>query len=121
MNMKLNISENEKDQISSQHEEIDPKIFNFLIRRITVIERILGFDDNPIKVIEYRFDGFPEHGFHSFVNKKIMERKIIELLWEADMIGFDIYDQPTNKLSLEAQKIKKTIRKFLNFILENKK
>jgi hypothetical protein len=42
--MKLILNENEKNQISSQHEEIDSSLFNFLLRRIKKEKKDLGTD-----------------------------------------------------------------------------
>jgi hypothetical protein len=122
--MRIIINEDEKNDISSQHEEIDSNIFNFLIRRITVIDRNLSSelnDEKPLKVIEYRFDGFPGFGFNSFNNRKQMQNKILELLVDNDMIDDNFFSRPQNFYDPESQKILKTIRKFLNFILIDQK
>jgi hypothetical protein len=42
--MKIIINENEKDQISSQHDEIDRSLFNFLLRRLRKNKINLGGD-----------------------------------------------------------------------------
>ena len=83
--MKIIINENEKNQISTQHEEIDRLLFNFLLRRINIEEKDLGKDwygDKPLKVTEYKFEGFPGFGFNSFNNRKQMEYAIVEMLVE---------------------------------------
>ena len=122
--MRIIINENEKGQISSQHEEIDRSLFNFLLRRIKVEERDLGTDwlgDKPLRDTEYRFEGFPGFGFNSFNNRKQMELKIVEMLIEeTDMIG-DWFFGPNNVNNPERQKIMKTVRNFLNFILSEQK
>jgi len=111
------ILENEKKDISSQHEEIDRSLMNFLIRRIKIKETELGGDwEKPFKVIEYTFEGLPGYGFSNYHTKKDMEKKIIEMLYENDKIGEEVYDFK-NELDVNRQKIVKTIRKFLNFIL----
>jgi hypothetical protein len=120
--MKIKLNENEKDQISSQYEEIDSRLFNFLLRRIKIREKKLGGDFGniePLTAIEYTFEGYPGWGFNNFKSKKDIENSIVDMLWENDIIDFDPY-------SLEEQdpkrvKIIKTIRKFLNFILFGKK
>ena len=122
--MKIKITENEKDQISSQYEEIDLSLFNFLLRRIQVIEKDLGtdwFGNKPLRVTEYRFDGFPGYGFNSFSSKKDMEFKIVEMLIEETEFVGDWYYGPQNVNNPERQKFIKTIRKFLNFILTDQK
>jgi hypothetical protein len=122
--MKIVLNENEKNQISSQHEEIDRSLFNFLMRRVKIEKRDLGSDwlnEKPLEVTEYTFEGFPGFGFNTFNNKKQMERKIIEMLVEeTDMVG-DWFFGPENVNNPERQKFMKTVRNFLNFILSNQK
>lgn len=122
--MKIIINENEKDQISSQHEEIDRSLFNFLLRRLRKNKRNLGgdFEDfEPLSVTEYTFEGFIGFGFNSFNNKKEMESKTIEMLIEeTDLVG-EWFFGPNNVNNPERQKFIKTIRKFLNFILSDQK
>jgi hypothetical protein len=104
---------NENDDISSQHEEIDSKLFYFLIRRLHVNERELGGnwgDFTPLKVKEYSFNGYD--------SKKTMERKIIEMLYENDIIEY-LYDM--DERDPKRVKIIKTIRKFIKFMLSDQK
>jgi len=73
---RLVLSENE--EISSQHEDIDSKLFYFLMRRLKVSERELGSnfgDYKPLKVTEYKFEGFPGYGFTDYVPKKGWKQK----------------------------------------------
>ena len=117
MKNRLLIEDDEKKDILSQHDDIDQKILNFLIRRIKVEEKDLGtdwFDKKQLKVTEYSFDGLPGYGFNSYVSKKRMETKILDMLYEQDMIGY-LYGMDEN--DPERKKIIKTIRKFLNFVL----
>jgi len=120
--MRIRLNEEEKNQISSQHEEIDSRTFNFLIRRIQKNKRNLGnneFDDDIFEVTEYTFEGFPGHGFNSFNNKKQIERKIIEMLVEeTDLVG-DWFFGPENVNNPKRQKFMRTIRKFLNVLLSD--
>jgi hypothetical protein len=122
--MKIIINENEKGQISSQHEEIDSRLFNFLIRRVKKETRNLGGDFGdfePLSVTEYTFEGLPGFGWSSYSSKKEIERKIIEMLVEeTDMVG-DWFFGPENVNNPERQKFMKTVRNFLNFILSNQK
>ena len=121
MKNRLLLEDSEIKDILSQHEEIDPNIFNFLIRRIKVEELDLGtdwFDQKPLKVTEYRFEGLPGYGFNSYDSKKIIEGKIIEMLYENDITDY-IYEMDVH--DPERKKIIKTIRKFLNFVLVDKK
>jgi hypothetical protein len=117
--MRIIINENEKNQISSQHEEIDSRIFNFLMRRIKKEKRKLGsdWDDfKPIEVTEYTFEGLPGFGFNSFYSsKKNIENNIFRMLVEGDVIDFWPYD--LDERDPKRVKIVKTVRKFINFIL----
>lgn len=122
--MRIKLTENEKDQISSKHEEIDSNLFNFLVRRIKVEEKDLGTDwlgNRPLRVTEYKFEGFPGYGFNSFSSKKDMEYKICEMLIEETEFVGDWYYGSQNVNSPERQKFIKTIRKFLNFVLSEQK
>lgn len=117
--MKLILSENEKDQISSQHEEIDFDLFSLLMRRYIVEERTLNDwigDQKPMKITEYRFEGFPGYGFNSFASKKDMQNKILTMLYENDIIE-DIFELKPN--DPKRIKIVKTIRNFVTYILGN--
>jgi hypothetical protein len=111
----------ENDDILSQHEDIDSKLFYFLMRRINKDERELGGewkDLKPLKITEYSFDGLPGYGFSGYMSKKVMENSIITMLYENDIIDY-VYDM--NEQNPERVKIIKTIRKFLNFILSDQK
>ena len=115
------LSEEEKNDIKSQHDDIDRKLMTFLLRRHKIEERELGDDwedIEPIKVTEYTFEGYPGYGFNSFASKKEMEKKIIDMLYENDILDnwtYDLDQQDTKRV-----KTIKTIRKFLDFILPKK-
>lgn len=68
----------------------------------------------PLKVIEYSFEGYPGFGFNSYRTKKQMEKNILELLDETNFYT-DQYE--VGSLNVERQKVIKTVRAFLNFIL----
>jgi hypothetical protein len=116
--MKIILNENEKNQISSQHEEIDSSLFNFLMRRIKKEKRKLGneFYDNPLEVTNYTFEGLPGYGFTNLVSsKKDIQNRIFDMLYENDIIDYWPYD--LNERDPQRVKLTKTIRKFINFIL----
>jgi hypothetical protein len=116
----IKISEQEENQISSQHDNIDRKLFNFLFRRIEVKEKEIGsrFEElEPIKVIEYTFKDLPGYGFNNFYSKKDMVNSILKMLLENDLVEDDIFDIK-NEIDKNRQKIIQTIRKFLNFIIK---
>jgi hypothetical protein len=119
--MKYNLRENTNDSNFSQHEEFESYILNFLMRRINVEKRKLGGDFGdfePLTTIEYNFSGFPGHGFNSFQNRSYWERRVIELLEEAEIIPQD-WAGDLKVENPERQKIIRTIRKFIKNILIN--
>jgi hypothetical protein len=115
------LSEEETNDIKSQHDDIDRKLMNFLLRRSKVEERKIdgGWSDvEPLIVTEYTFEGLPGYGFNSFASKKEIEKKIIEMLYENDVLdnwSYDLDQQDPKRV-----KTIKTIRKFLDFILVKK-
>lgn len=116
---KILISEEEKNEISSSYDDIDRKLMNLLLRRVSVNEKQIGDDNDeqPIKYTEIRFDNFPGYGFTTFMSKKDMERSIFTMLYENDVVE-DIDEM--DERNPERVKIVKTIRQFLNFILPKK-
>jgi len=114
---KFLITEDEKNNISSQHSEIDGKLMNFLLRRVEKKERNVGDEEHPINVIEIYFRELPGYGFNNFRNRKEMERNVIEMLYENDTIDNIFELEETNPKRV---KIIKTIRAFLNFIMPKK-
>jgi hypothetical protein len=119
MSTKILITEEEKNEISNSYDDIDRKLMTFLLRRAEKKERQIGDDEYPLKVIEVSFIDLPGYGFNSFSNRKDMERNIINMLYENDIVGDEVYDFK-NELDTNRQKIVKTIRAFLNFILPKK-
>jgi hypothetical protein len=101
-----------------QLDEIDKKLYNFLLRRIRINERNIGGytdDDNPIKVKEYSFEDLPGYGFTDYYSKKEMEKTIIDMFWENDVIDF--YPYELDERDPKRVRIIKTIRHFLNHTL----
>ena len=115
------LSEEETNDIKSQHDDIDRKLMNFLLRRHKIEEKKVGEDLDdvpPLIVTEYSFEGIPGYGFNSWASKKDMERKIISMLYENDIVEnhpYDLDEQDPIRV-----KTIKTIRKFLDFILVKK-
>jgi len=117
---KILITEDETNNISDQHSEIDRKLMTFLLRRVEKKERKIGYgDEYSFTIIEISFSDLPGYGFNTFSNRKDMERNIINMLYENDIVGDEVYDFK-NELDTNRQKIVKTIRSFLNFILPKK-
>ena len=66
------LTEEEKGDIKSQHDDIDTQLMTFLLRRFKKEERDInaGWEDvKPFKVTEYSFEGLPGYGFNSFSSK----------------------------------------------------
>ena len=116
---KILITEEEKNEISNSYDDIDRKLMTFLLRRVEKKERKIGIDDEyPINVIEITFSDLPGHGFNSFASKKEMEKKIIDMLYENDIIDYWLYD--LDQQDPKRVKTIKTVRTFLNFIMPKK-
>lgn len=112
---KILITEEEKNEISNSHDDIDRKLMTFLLRRVEKIERKIGDDEWSMNVTEVSFNGLPGYGFNSFSNRKDMERKIINMLEEEEITNLGDYNPSI--LDTDRQKVIKTIRAFLNFIM----
>jgi hypothetical protein len=113
------ITEDEKTNISDQHEDIDRKVMNFLLRRVEKKERQIGYgDEYTFTVIEITFSDLPGYGFNTFSNRKDMERKTLEMLEENDIVDLGGYNPGV--LDTDRQKLVKTVRAFLNFIMPRK-
>jgi hypothetical protein len=103
-----------------QLDEIDKKLYNFLIRRLKK-ETIqmggsdYGFDFEPISFDSYTFEGLSGWGFNTYKSKKYIEKQIIDMLWEYDIIDSHPYE--LDERDPKRVKIIKTIRHFLNHIL----
>lgn len=113
------ITEDEKTNISDQHSEIDRKLMNFLLRRVEKKERQIGYgDEYAFTVIEISFSDLPGYGFNTFSSRKDMERKTLEMLEENDIVDLGGYNPGV--LDTDRQKLVKTVRAFLNFIMPRK-
>jgi len=111
---KVLITEEEKNDISDQYNDIDRSILNFLLRRLEKKERQIG-EDPPMNVIEISFKGLPGYGFNNFHGRKSMEKKVIDMLTDKEVIDLGEYNPST--LDTNRQKVIKTIRQFLNFVM----
>ena len=117
------INENEKGQISSQHEEIDRSLYNFLLRRIKIEKKDLGtdwFDNKKLEVTEYTFEGLPGYGFSNFISSKgDIENRIFDMLYDNNII--DVWPYSLDQRDPKRIKLVKTVRNFLNFVLSEQK
>lgn len=119
------LTEEEKDDLSKKHEGIDRKLMNFLLRRHTVEEKTLPkstfFDPDdddlpPLSWKEVNFVDFPRHGLSSYMSRKDMEWRLLNMLEDAEKLYVDDF-RGNRGFDADRQKKMKTIRAFLNFVL----
>ncbi len=108
---KIVITEDEKNDILSKYDNIDIKLLHFLLK--TYRTKIMNFDN--FKVTEVRFEGFPGYGFNSMRSKKEIINKIMDFLFENDIVEYDdSFYQKSKGVNEKRQIIVKTIKKFIN-------
>lgn len=120
---KIVLSEEERNDISKKHEEIDRGIMNFLLRRYSVEEKTLpkgrwSDEDDlpPLSWTEVSFIDFPGYGFNTYMTRKDIEWRILNMLEEAEKLNVDDF-RGNRGFDANRQKTIKTIRTFLNFVL----
>jgi hypothetical protein len=120
------LTEEEKDNLSKKHEEIDRKLMNFLLRRYSVEEKTLprgmwGEEDDlpPLSWKEVHFVDFPRYGISEYMSRKDMEWRLLNMLEEAEKLNTDDF-RGNQGFDPNRQKKMKTIRAFLNFVLPKK-
>lgn len=117
------LTEEEKDELSKKHEEIDRNIMNFLLRRHQVEEKTLpkgiwSDEDDlpPLSWKEVHFVDFPSYSLSSYMSRKDMEWKLLNMLEDAEKLNVDDF-RGNRGFDADRQKKMKTIRAFLNFVL----
>jgi hypothetical protein len=117
------LTEEEKDDLSKKHEEIDRKLMNFLLRRYTVEEKTLprgiwNDEDDlpPLSWKEVHFVDFPRSSLSSYMSRKDMEWRLLNMLEDAEKLNVDDF-RGNRGFDADRQKKMKTIRAFLNFVL----
>jgi hypothetical protein len=122
---KIFLTEDEKNNISGQHDDIDRTIYNFLLRRYTVEEKTISTpkgiwtdedDLPPIKWKEVHFVDFPTYSLSTFMSRKDMEWILLNMLEKAKKLNTDEF-RGNQGFDPNRQKKIKTIRKFLNLVL----
>jgi len=120
---KIVLTEEEKDDLSKKHEEIDRTLMNFLLRRHSIEEKTLpsgvwnDTDDLPsFSWKEVHFVDFPRHSLSSYMSRKDMEWMILNMLEYAEKLNTDDF-RVNRGFDPDRQKTMKTIRAFLNFVL----
>ena len=100
--------------LKEETEDLDKDILLFLKRRSNVKEIDLGNDVKKMKSIVFNLGDGEIYVITSFMSKKEMERKILMMLYEANIIDDNVLQ--TNEKNLVRQKIMRTIRHFLKTI-----
>ena len=120
---KIVLTEEEKDDVSKKHEDIDRTLYNFLLRRYTVEEKTLprgiwADEDDlpPLSWKEVHFVDFPRYGLSSYMSRKDMEWRLLNMLEDAEKLNTDEF-RGNKGFDPDRQKKMKTIRKFLNLVL----
>jgi len=118
------LTEEEKEDLSKKHEEIDRTLYNFLLRRYKVEEKTLpkggiwADEDNlpPLSWKEVHFVDFPGYSLSSYMSRKDMEWRLLNMLEDAEKLNTDEF-RGNQGFDPDRQKKMKTIRKFLNLVL----
>lgn len=117
------LTEEEKDDLSKKHEEIDRTLYNFLLRRYQIEEKTLpkgiwADEDDlpPLSWKEVHFVDFPGHSLSSYMSRKDMEWRLLNMLEDAEKLNVDDF-RGNRGFDPNRQKKMKTIRKFLNLVL----
>lgn len=109
-----------KNILKEEIETIDKGILNFLLRRSNIDEKNLSFgDDKPliVKTLSFHIDG-EWYNMNSFMSKKEMTLKILNMLEENNQINSQGYNP--NVLNIDRQKVIRTIRKFIDEVFFKK-
>jgi hypothetical protein len=110
--MKITITENERESISSQYKEIDNKLFNFLLRRIKTEDDFYNSESFTV----YYFEDFPDDKFNSLMKKYRIETFLIDFLIKIGKMRPDYFVMKNPENDGETKKVLNTIRKFINFL-----
>ena len=97
--------------------DIDQQLYLYLMRRVKIKRSDLGDSEDPlyVKNMFFNIDG-ETYGFSSFIPKKQMIYKIVNMLEENDIINIDMSNK--NQYNPEQQKIIKTIKKLVNHFMD---
>lgn len=106
-------NENNINESTTKKNDIDKNIFNFLRRRYEVKEQVIGKDEYAITVNTLVFDiNGEKYGFNSFMSKKDITYKIVNMLEESESIYLGEYNPRI--FDENRQKVISTIRYFLD-------
>lgn len=103
-----------KNILKEETQEFDKNLLLFLRRRVQIEVKDLSFGDSKpliVKSASFNIDG-DWYTINSFMSKKEMTYKIINMLEENEQIDFGGYDP--NVLNTDRQKVVRTIRHFID-------
>lgn len=109
-----------KTILKEETEDLDRGVLNFLRRRAQVDTKDLSFgSEKPliVKSASFNIDG-DWYVINSFMSKKEMTWKILNMLEENNQINFAGYDP--NVLNTDRQKVIRTIRYFIDEVIRKK-
>jgi hypothetical protein len=111
----MNLKDNIRKILKEEVEQYDQRILSFLKRRYQSEVKNF-FDNHKTQTISFRIND-EWYTVNSFMNKKDMVHKILNMLNENDVIALNEYNP--NVLDKDRQKVVKTIRYFLDQVLIN--
>jgi len=106
-----------KNILKEETEDLDKGLLNYLRRRVNLETKDLSFgDDKPliVKTASFNIDG-DWYNINSFMSKKEMKFRIMNMLEENNQINFAGYDP--NVLNTDRQKVVRTIKYFIDGIM----
>jgi hypothetical protein len=109
-----------KTILKEETEDLDRGVLIFLRRRVQIDTKDLSFgSEKPliVKSASFNIDG-DWYNINSFMSKKEMTWKILNMLEENNQINFAGYDP--NVLNTDRQKVIRTIRYFIDEVIRKK-
>jgi hypothetical protein len=107
-----------RDILKEETQDIDEKILIFLKRRSKIEDREIG-DENSIKIRTVYFDVDGDwYNINSWMSKKDMKYKILNMLEDNDIINLGQYDPKI--LNTDRQKVIRTIKYFIDKVFPKK-
>jgi len=102
--------------LKEETEDIDQKVMNFLVRRYSVEEKDIGWEDHPIIIKTINFNINNERwGISNFQNKITQVQQIFDMLIDSNVIEpIELYGK---SLDPYRQKVIRTIKKFLSQVM----
>lgn len=106
-----------KNILKEETENLDKGLLNYLRRRVNLETKDLSFGDGKpliIKTASFNIDG-DWYNINSFMSKKEMKFRIMNMLEENNQINFAGYNP--NVLNTDRQKVIRTIKYFIDGIM----